>query len=122
MQDTIKKQQLPKSVKIDPSLMKTVKELLPKVRKFGKISNMNAISDVSTRKEYLFANDAWHLEITKSFTISFVEKEGNRYFIKYVGLRFDEELFYGYINGKRKWYITSVTAPMDGDEISKNNL
>ncbi|MEA3523006.1 MAG: hypothetical protein U9R50_08515, partial [Campylobacterota bacterium] len=59
---------------------------------------------------------------TKYFTVRFVEEENGRYFIKYVGLRFDQELFYGYINGKRKWYIVNLTPPMQGDEILESNL
>lgn len=122
MQESIKNQRLPKAVTIDASLMNIVKKLLPKLRKFGEISHMNAVSDVSTHKEYLFANGSWHIEITKTFTVSFVEKEGSHYFIKHVSLKYDEELYYGYINGKRKWYIYNLTPSMDGNEISKNNL
>ncbi len=54
-----------------------------------------------------------------AFNVSFVERIGDRYFIKTASFKKDTENKYGLMNGG-EWYLSTTTE--SGDEILKENL
>ena len=112
----LKNQRLPRAIS-NPKLLAVAKS------KF-KTSALKNISHINVSKNLYHTNllkysDGWYMVRWDAFNVSFVERIGDRYFIKTASFKKDTENKYGLMNGG-EWYLSTTTE--SGDEILKENL
>jgi len=113
---SLKNQKLPASIS-NPKLLAIAKsKFKPEVLK--KMSHINVFTN-EVESKVLKYEDGWYLLHWKAFSVSFVEKIDNKYFIKYASFRKELSNRFG-ARHNGEWYVSQVSPK--GTQIPKENL
>ncbi len=114
-QMTLKNQRVPQAVENNPKLLALAKSLVQ-----GNNSNIShmRITRKFMHNKVLKYSDGWYLLKWDSFIVSYVEKRGNRYFVKTAIISKNIAARYGVSNAD--WYARGTN--LEGDEILKENI
>jgi len=114
---SLKNQQMPRAVENNPKLIKLAESMLRNEVKKN-VSHMRIVRKFMHNKVLKFS-DGWYLHRWDSFIVAFVEKKGNKYFIKKAVISKELENRYSLVHGG-EWDIQGTNG--EGVEIPKENI